>query len=69
MINAPTLSIPPPSSCSSSYQSHALRCALKAAEGLLFPMEKAFMFVSKPTMYLAYNDVDRVVFDRAGSSK
>lgn len=45
-----------------------MRCALKAAEGLLFPMEKAFMFVSKPTMYLAYNDIERIVFDRVNST-
>jgi structure-specific recognition protein 1 len=31
-----------------------VRCNLKTADGFLFPLDKAFMFVPKPTQYIPY---------------
>lgn len=42
----------------------AVKCALKAQEGLLYPLEKSFMFIHKPTTFLRYEDVHYVEFQR-----
>ena len=42
----------------------AVKCALKAQEGLLYPLEKSFMFIHKPTNFIRYEDVHYVEFQR-----
>ena len=42
----------------------AVKCALKAQEGLLYPLEKSFMFIHKPTNFIRYEEVLYVEFQR-----
>ena len=46
----------------------AVKCSLKANEGLLYPLDKALMFIYKPTLYIPYKDIETVTFDRVGGS-
>lgn len=39
----------------------AIKCALKASDGFLFPLERAFFFIPKPPTLLLYEDVAFVV--------
>jgi Histone chaperone Rttp106-like len=51
--------------------SHAIRCSLKANDGLLYPLAKSFIFINKPTIYIKYEDVEFCEFkryDRASNS-
>ncbi|KAK4538423.1 hypothetical protein CDCA_CDCA17G4448 [Cyanidium caldarium] len=43
---------------------HALRTALGASDGYLYPLENCFFFVNKPPTYVRYDDVDFVEFKR-----
>jgi structure-specific recognition protein 1 len=47
-----------------SQGAHALRTALGANDGYLYPLENCFFFVNKPPTYLRYEDVDFVEFKR-----
>lgn len=47
---------------------HGLRCALKANDGILYPLAKAFIYIHKPTVILKFEDVEAVEFLRAESS-
>ncbi|CAK4069669.1 unnamed protein product [Aphanomyces euteiches] len=47
----------------------AVKCAVKANSGVLFPLEKSFMFIHKPTTFIRYEDIDYIEFQRyAGQS-
>ncbi|RHY49210.1 hypothetical protein DYB30_005580 [Aphanomyces astaci] len=47
----------------------AVKCAVKASSGVLFPLEKSFMFIHKPTTFIRYEEIDYVEFQRyAGQS-
>jgi len=37
-------------------------CSLKGNEGMLFPLERSFFFIHKPTAYIKHNEVGNVVF-------
>jgi FACT complex subunit SSRP1/POB3 len=41
-----------------------VKCALKASEGILYPLEKYLLFVPKPTILIDLDDVDHVTFSR-----
>ncbi|CAN6617735.1 FACT complex subunit Pob3p [Trichomonascus vanleenenianus] len=43
-------------------------CSLKANEGYLYPLDKCFMFVPKPTLYIPLVDIQSVTFTRVSSS-
>jgi hypothetical protein len=45
-------------------QPHCFRCAIKANEGLLFPLAKAFIFIHKPTVIIRFEDIDEIEFER-----
>ncbi|EWM23164.1 fact complex subunit ssrp1 [Nannochloropsis gaditana] len=45
-----------------------VKCSLKASEGLLYPLDKAFMFIYKPTLYIPFKDIESVSFDRVGGA-
>ncbi|KAF0751700.1 hypothetical protein AaE_006288 [Aphanomyces astaci] len=45
-------------------RTRAVKCALKANAGLLFPLEKSFLFIHKPPTYIRYSDVETVEFQR-----
>lgn len=44
------------SSCDRSGGQNALSCAYKQAAGYLYPLEKGFVYVSKPPMYIRYEE-------------
>lgn len=45
-------------------EGHAVRCSYKADDGYLYPLERAFFYVQKPPLLMAYDDVDSVEFMR-----
>ncbi|KKF95249.1 FACT complex subunit pob-3 [Ceratocystis platani] len=45
-------------------QSQGIKCSIKASEGHLFLLEKAFMFVPKPATYVTYEQTQSVTFSR-----
>lgn len=51
----------------SSSGANGIKCNLKTAEGFLYPLDKAFMFVPKPTQYIPFKVRTRSV-RRDGSS-
>lgn len=55
----------------SSFQSRVLQagvsCSLKASEGHLFPLDRCFLFLTKPTVYIPYSEVSSVTMSRTSS--
>ncbi|KAI1730243.1 histone chaperone like domain-containing protein [Ditylenchus destructor] len=49
----------------SSVKSPAVSCSLRQASGYLYPLEKGFIFVHKPTHYITYPEVSEVHFARS----
>ncbi|KAG5938311.1 FACT complex subunit [Claviceps monticola] len=45
-----------------------IKCSIKASEGFLYCLEKAFMFVPKPATYIAYEQTQSVTFSRVGGA-
>jgi structure-specific recognition protein 1 len=48
----------------SSRDTHCIKCSVKSSEGMLYPLAKMFLFINKPTLVLAYADVDFIEFER-----
>ena len=48
----------------SSDDRHAVNCSVKASTGQLYPLERSFVFVHKPTLVLRFEDVSNVEFER-----
>jgi len=46
--------------------SQGLKCAHKANDGVLYPLDKSFVFIHKPAMWIRFSDVDSVGFQRGG---
>ncbi len=44
-----------------------IKCSLKANEGLLYPLNKSFFFVHKPAIYITFDEIDHVEFERVSS--
>lgn len=57
-----------PGSFTSRHGQCAVSCSLKVNEGYLYFLEKCFLFVTKPTVYIPYSDVSSVSISRAGDS-
>lgn len=53
-------------SYSSSHGAAAFKCSLKANEGLLYPLEKSFLFVPKPPMEIPHSEIGSINFSRVG---
>ncbi|SCZ89982.1 BZ3500_MvSof-1268-A1-R1_Chr1-3g01704 [Microbotryum saponariae] len=55
-----------------SFQSHdgqqAVKCNLKANEGLLYPLEKQLLFISKQPTLVPHADISAVIFARVGGA-
>ncbi|SCV68203.1 BQ2448_324 [Microbotryum intermedium] len=55
-----------------SFQSHdgqqAVKCNLKANEGLLYPLEKQLLFISKQPSLVPHADISAVIFARVGGA-
>uniref|UniRef100_A0AC35UEQ7 FACT complex subunit SSRP1 n=1 Tax=Rhabditophanes sp. KR3021 TaxID=114890 RepID=A0AC35UEQ7_9BILA len=54
-----------------SKQGHpSIDCAFKQASGFLYPLEKGFVYVHKPPMYIRFDEISCINFDRSdGSNK
>lgn len=57
-----------PGEYKSKYEQCAVSCSYKANEGYLYPLDNAFFFLTKPTLYIPFNDVSSVVISRAGQT-
>ncbi|PWN29182.1 SSrecog-domain-containing protein [Jaminaea rosea] len=55
-----------PGSFSSSGEHASVKCNVKATEGLLYPLDKAMLWVSKQPIHVPYSDVHQVIFSRVG---
>lgn len=49
-------------------QQQAIKCSIKASEGFLYLLEKAFMFVPKPATYISYEQTQSVTFSRVSGA-
>lgn len=45
-----------------------MACALRQASGYLYPLEKGFVYVHKPPMYIRFEEIDNVHFARSDVS-
>lgn len=45
-------------------EGYAVRCSYKADDGYLYPLERAFFYIQKPPLLMAYDDVEAVEFLR-----
>ncbi|KAH8747699.1 hypothetical protein BGZ57DRAFT_916537 [Hyaloscypha finlandica] len=52
----------------SHHQQFGIKCSIKASEGFLYCLEKAFMFVPKPATYIAYEQIKNIVLSRVGGA-
>ena len=48
----------------SARNASAVRCSVRANEGTLYPLAKAFVFINKPTMIIKFEDVESIEFKR-----
>lgn len=53
-----------PGKFSNANQQSCVKCALRANEGLLYPLEKQFVFIHKPPVLIRFNEVESVEFQR-----
>jgi len=47
-----------------AYQQACVKCALRANEGHLYPLERCFVFIHKPPLFVKFEDVESVEFQR-----
>lgn len=53
-----------PGKFANTNQQACVKCALRANEGLLYPLEKQFVFIHKPPVLIRFNEVESVEFQR-----
>ena len=53
-----------PGAFKSKSNAHAIKCSIKANDGYMYPLEKAFFFLPKPTVLLRFVDISHVEFAR-----
>lgn len=53
---------------SSHHGQSGVKCSIKASEGILYFLDKAFMFVPKPATYVTFDTVATVVLSRVGGA-
>lgn len=56
-----------PSSFQSRFLQTGVSCSLKASEGYLYPLDRCFLFVTKPTVYIPYSEVSSVTMSRTST--
>lgn len=56
-----------PSSFQSRFLQAGVACSLKASEGYLYPLDRCFLFVTKPTVYIPYTEVSTVTMSRTST--
>jgi structure-specific recognition protein 1 len=59
---------PPAKDFETHRQQLGIKCSIKASEGFLYLLEKAFMFVPKPATYIAYENTQSVTFSRVSGA-
>nr|CAB3460427.1 unnamed protein product [Digitaria exilis] len=57
-----------PSTFRSGQNGYAVKSALKAEDGLLYPLEKAFFFLPKPPTLILHEEIEYVLFEHHGSA-
>ncbi|EGW33396.1 uncharacterized protein SPAPADRAFT_66363 [Spathaspora passalidarum NRRL Y-27907] len=58
-----------PGSFQSRFLQPGVSCSLKASEGYLFPLDRCFLFVTKPTIYIPFTEISDVTMSRTGGSR
>jgi len=58
--------IQPSKDFTSHHQQSGVKCSIKANEGHLFCLERAFLFVPKPATYVSFDNISSVTISRAG---
>ena len=53
-----------PGKFANATQQACVKCAVRANEGFLYPLEKQFVFVHKPTIIIRFNEIESVDFQR-----
>lgn len=57
-----------PGEYKSKYEQCAVSCSYKVNEGHLYPLDNAFLFLTKPTLYIPFQEVSAVNISRAGQT-
>lgn len=57
-----------PGDFSSEFGQACLPCAYKANQGYIYPLEKSFLFLNKPPLYIQYSDINLITISRVGES-
>ena len=52
----------------SHHEQTGVKCSIKANEGLLYCLDRSFMFVPKPAQYIAFADISVIVMSRVGGA-
>ncbi|KAJ1611775.1 structure-specific recognition protein 1 (recombination signal sequence recognition protein) [Cryptosporidium canis] len=53
----------------SASQYHCIRCSYKAQDGLLYPLNRSFIFITKPVILVRFDDVLNIEFSRMGGNQ
>jgi len=53
-----------PGKFANSHQQACVKCALRANEGHLYPLEKQFIFIHKPSVLIRFDEIESVEFQR-----
>jgi structure-specific recognition protein 1 len=53
-----------PGNFKSKQDSSAVKCSVRASEGFLYPLQKSFIFIPKPVIYLKFEEIRFVEFAR-----
>lgn len=56
-----------PGSFNSRFLQPGVACSLKASEGYLYPLDRCFLFVTKPTVYIPYSEVSSITMSRTST--
>jgi structure-specific recognition protein 1 len=65
----PILSLDNSADISISHHGHSgVKCSIKANEGLLFCLDKSFMFVPKPATYIQIENISVITMSRVGGA-
>ncbi|KAF7186874.1 FACT complex subunit pob3 [Pseudocercospora fuligena] len=60
--------IQPSADFTSHHQMSGVKCSIKANEGHLFCLDKAFLFVPKPATYISFDHISSVTMSRVGGA-
>ena len=60
--------IQPSSDFTSHHQMSGVKCSIKANEGHLFCLDRAFLFVPKPATYISFDHIASVTMSRVGGA-